>query len=141
MNPDKPIPTWTKVLVSLYAVAWVLFVALDWHRFVADFYPIDRSNVGPNLAASVVQYTILAITLVLVWPPTRRRIHRFVDAKVGDVRNHIDGHVRVLHDRHDGHADELAELRHRLDHLLHHTGAIETLPPRPTGPEKDQPAG
>lgn len=127
---DKPIPRWQKILVGLYALAWVAFIALDWHRFVDDFWPIDKSSVGPNLVASVVQYTALAILLVLIWPPTRRRIHHFVDAKVDGVKTHISGHFTAMHERHDAHAQEIAELHRKLDHLIHHSPKVPDLPPK-----------
>lgn len=38
-----------------------LFVlAFGWDRFMADFWPLDNSRVGPNLVASVV--TVILIT-------------------------------------------------------------------------------
>jgi hypothetical protein len=40
------------ILIGIPLVAFA--VIWGWHRFLLDFWPLDNSRVGPNLAASVV---------------------------------------------------------------------------------------
>ena len=129
---DRPIPAYQKALVAVYAAGWAAFVGFDWGRFVSDFWPVDKSSVGPNLVASVVQYTAIAITLVLVYPPLRRRVSHAVAAEREHLKAHISHETRQLHAtvadlhaRHDAHAEAqaahaeaLADMRTKLDALI-----------------------
>lgn len=82
------------------------------NRLGADFWPLDRSFVGPNLVADVVHWIIIGTVLYLVWP----RFHRTVDAW---VRRHLHNH-HLLHvaPHHDAVTDTLVELHQKLDHLI-----------------------
>lgn len=115
MTDDKQIPLWQKLLVAGLLLVDAVWIALDWHRFVADFWPIDRSFVGPNLVASVVQFDILVICGVLLWPPTRARIHAFADRKLGNLHDKIEGRIAALHER----VDEQHEERMKQTQALH----------------------
>jgi hypothetical protein len=46
----------------------------------------------------------------LVWPPTRKRLHRFVDRKLAPLHAKMDAH-------HDEHAESLAQLHASLADL------------------------
>jgi hypothetical protein len=116
-------PLWQKLGALVLLVAVVLFVALDWSRFLADFWPVDHSNVGPNLVASVVQWALILIVAALLWPPTRRRIHRFVDRKADSIKQHARG-------LHDEAAADRAELLRHVQHVIKHHPTIPDLPPK-----------
>lgn len=48
------------VAATILIIAFGLFLAIwGWARFKADFWPLDRSFVGPNLVASVVTIIIV----------------------------------------------------------------------------------
>jgi F0F1-type ATP synthase membrane subunit b/b' len=72
----------------------------------------------------VVQWAIILIVAALVWPPTRRRIHRFVDRKAESIHTKLD----ALHNRHDEHDASLKELHRKLDHVIKHHPDIPALP-------------
>ena len=57
-------------VIALAAI--VYFMVFHWGRFLADFWPLDGSRVGPNLVASVVQWALIAIAVALLYPPARR---------------------------------------------------------------------
>lgn len=110
-----------KRATAVIACLAVACAVLIWHaRLGPDFWPPDRSFVGPNLVAALVQSTIILIAAVLLWPPTRRRIHAFADRKLDGLHSKID----ALHDRHDQHTDHLdrigksiRELHDKIDQL------------------------
>jgi hypothetical protein len=78
-SDDKPIPRWQKIGAGIIVAAAALCIAL-WHsRLGADFVPLDASRIGPNLIASLIQWAVLFIVAVLVWPPTRQRIGAELD--------------------------------------------------------------
>jgi type III secretory pathway component EscR len=87
-----------KILAAVVAVAVVVLVVLTRNRLGADFVPPDRSFVGPNLVASVLCWAIVLISAYLLWPPTRRRLHRFVDGKLEKTHAHLE--ELVAHARH-----------------------------------------
>lgn len=107
MGADRPISRWAKVTASVYAVAWGGLIVATWGRLGADFWPPDRSFVGPNLVASVIQATVIAIVAFLVWPPFRRRLHRLIDRKLSPLHDHLakihahnEWHARLLARQH-----------------------------------------
>jgi hypothetical protein len=55
----------------------------------------------------------------LLWPPTRRRIHAFVDKKLKPIHDHFTA----------THASN-AELHRKLDHIIEHHPDIPALPPK-----------
>jgi hypothetical protein len=122
---EKPIPLWQKIAAAVYVAVWAAIV-IFWHaRFAADAWPPDRSFVGPNLVASFVLVTLAGIVGVLIWPPTRRRMHRFVDKKLAPVHEHLTA-MRESHD----------ELHRKLDHVIRHSPEIPDLPPAPKQPKE-----
>lgn len=90
---DKPIPLWQKLTaLGLFVLTVVLLVVFH-GRLGGDFWPIDRSFVGPNLLASIIQAGVLFILAVLFYPPLRKRIlrscHRFADEKLAPIHQHL----------------------------------------------------
>jgi len=132
---DKPIPLWQTLTVIGYVVAVIgITVGLGiacgwewlWQRILADFWPLDNAHVAPNILASVIQYTVIAIAVVLLWPTVRRRIHKFVDAKVQHVKDHVTESHRKLAAHVTAEHDAIHE---RFDHLHEHL----KIPPLPEG--------
>lgn len=126
---DKPIPLWQKIGVGLLALALLLWAVLYWHRFLEDFWPFDRSFVGPNLVAAVVQYSVLATLAVFLYPPWRRAAHRFVDRKLEPVHEHLTA-IRAHHETAKAERDEI---HRKLDHIIKHSSEIPDLPAREEG--------
>jgi len=87
------------VLIAV-AVAVVVFR----RRLGPDFLPPDDSRVGPNLIASVITWAVLLVVGVLLWPPTRRALHRALDAKLAVLH----GHHRATAARQDQHNEWMA---------------------------------
>lgn len=108
---------WKKISAVLLLVGLLYFIVFHWNRFLSDFWPIDHSNVGPNLVASVVQYAILAVLLVLLYPPFRRAVERFAKRHVEDLKNHISEENKVLHDK-------LHVMHETQKHIIRHTDGI-----------------
>jgi hypothetical protein len=113
MNDDKPTPLWQKVIAGVLVVIVGLTLIFGWSRIGPDAWPPDRSFVGPNLVAAIVQWMIIFVVGVLVWPPTRRRMHRFVDHKIAPLHAKLDAHEEM----HKEHADKLDHLAERLEAL------------------------
>lgn len=131
---ESPTPRWQKLIALGLAVTTAVLLLVFRKRLGADFWPLDASRVGPNLIASLVQWALVFVAAILIWPPWRRRLHRFVDAKIAPLherlaRLHADH--RALHDKadrlharhveHTEHLDRigrsLAELHEKLDSL------------------------
>jgi hypothetical protein len=110
---EKPIPRWQRVAALAIAALVVGCLIVFRHRLGADFVPLDASRVGPNLIASALTWAALFVLAVLLWPPWRRRLHRFVDRKIAPLHAKVD----ALHARHDEHAASLALLHEKLDRL------------------------
>jgi hypothetical protein len=87
-----------------------------WHRVYPDFWPLDASRVGPNLVASVVQWLLIALVAVVVYPPLRA----FVRRQWTDLHGKVD-HLAANHDE---------TIRH-LGHIIEHHPDIPPLPPAP----------
>lgn len=56
------------------------------YRWVGPFGWLARSTPG-NLAAGFIQTAIAAVIASLVWPPSRKAIHRFVDRKLAPLHD------------------------------------------------------
>jgi preprotein translocase subunit Sec61beta len=110
---DKPLPRYQ--MVAGFAVgAVVVAAAFFWSdRIAADFWPIDASRVGPNLLASIVQAVVILVVVALLWPPLRRRIHRFTDQKLTAL------HMAEKRDR--------ESLHRKMDHIINHSPDIPPL--------------
>jgi hypothetical protein len=103
------IALYQKVLGGLVAVL-ILVIVLVWHsRLATDFWPPDSSRIAPNLVASVIQWAVVLLVAALIWPPTRRKIHAFVDGKLHKVHEGLED----LHSKHN-------ETHQMLEHIIHH---------------------
>ena len=130
---EKPVPLWQKIAAVVYVlVAAALLIAFR-SRLGADFNPPDASRVAPNILAEILTVLVMTPVGVLLWPPTRRRLHRFADRKLGGLHSKLD----LLHARHDVHAGQLAELRRSLEELhAKHDAVHPPVPPPPAATAK-----
>jgi cyanate permease len=108
---EKPIPVWQKLAALVVAALVIACVVVFRGHLGADFVPLDASRVGPNLIASMIVWAILFVLAVLLWPPTRRRMHRFIDAKIAPLHARHDEHVKHL----ERLGRSLAALHEKLD--------------------------
>lgn len=109
---DKLVPRWQKLLAAAVVIALVVIVVVFHDRLGADFWPLDSSRIGPNLLASLIQAAVLLLVAALLWPPTRRWLHRFIDHKLSPLRWH--------HRRQEEHNEWMA--RHLAETYRHSTG-------------------
>ena len=67
--------------LGLVVAIGLVFLISTWadQRFLADFYPPDRSYVGPTLVAAVIQWAGVGIVFAAVYPPVRHWIERELD--------------------------------------------------------------
>lgn len=137
-------PSWKRVGALALALVVIAIVLLFHRRLAADFLPLDRSTIGPNLLASGIQWVVVFLVAVLLWPPTRRRIHRFVDRKADGIKDHLD----VRHDElREWSEAEHARLHKKLDaierHHMAHAQVVrqiqEQLQANSTSTEPDKP--
>ena len=84
---------WAAIIGMLGLAAWATF---DWHRFHDDMWPPDRSFVGPNLTAALVQGVLVLVAVAVFYPPLRRAFHRFTSAKLDNLHAKLD-HIIVNH--------------------------------------------
>jgi hypothetical protein len=98
---------WGGLLALVLIVVGIIF----WHnRLGTDFWPLDRSTIGPNLVASVVQWAIIALVVYLAYPPVRRALDRWAKSHVHEAN--VELHKKL---------DESIKLSR---HIIHHTKAI-----------------
>ena len=105
-------PLWQKVTAAGYVVVVAVCLWVFRDRLSADFWPFDNARVAPNILATIVQIVAYTPLAVLVWPPTRKRIHRY-----------LTRHTAPLH-------EEFAEVHRKLDHVIRHSSEIPELPPK-----------
>ena len=117
MGEQQQVPKWQRLTALAVVVAAVVVVVAFRDRLGADFWPLDRSFVGPNLLASVVQWAVVLLVAALIWPPTRRRIDGFVT-----------GHLKPLHDNHAALLASHEEIQARLDHIIRHHPDLPDFP-------------
>ena len=120
---DKPVPTWQKWTALAFVVATFLVVVVFRGRLSADFYPLDASRVAPNILASLIQYAVILIAAALIWPPTRRRLHRFVDAKLAPVHEHL----AVLRQHHEDSAERQRLILRQNAHIIRHNPNLDNV--------------
>lgn len=102
-------------------VALIYFMVFHWGRFLSDFWPLDRSIVGPNLVASIVQYAFLAILLVLLYPPLRKAVEKFATRHVESIKQHVTDEHKKLHDK-------LDIMHAKQNHIIRHSGIPKVVP-------------
>jgi hypothetical protein len=113
MNDQDVVPLWQKLTAGGAILILIAAAAIFHSRLGADFWPIDDARVAPNILASAIQVLLVTPFAVLLWPPTRRRLHLFMDRKFAVLHNKVD----ALHARHDEHADHLDRLAKSLEDL------------------------
>ena len=118
---EKPIPLWQKVSASVVAILTIAVVAIFWSRIGPDFWPPDASRIAPNILASVIQWAIVLMAAALLWPPTRRRIHRFVSRHTEplhqhyeEIKQHHEEKMRQAEKHHQKHMEKLEEIHAHL---------------------------
>lgn len=112
---------WRKLAALLVAAGVLACLIVFRGRLGADFWPPDSSRVGPNLIASALTWAALFTVAVLLYPPWRRRLHRFVDRKLAP-----------LHSSHEQIHTELRHLRESHEQIHHKLDAL--TPPEETKP-------
>jgi hypothetical protein len=83
------------------------------HRLGLDFWPIDKSTIGPNLVASLVWAVVVGVVLYVFWPPLRRAVNGFTSRA---LHNH---HLLHVAPHHDAVLEELGRLGRLLAALVH----------------------
>ena len=79
------------------ALVIVLFQPWSRSRFTQDFWPPDRSFVGPNLVASVVQAIAVAFVVYALYPPIRKRIEASLERHKAEMMSHVSAETAKLH--------------------------------------------
>ena len=127
------------VLLALLA-SWMIF---DWARFKGDFWPPDRSFVGPNLLASLVQAGFLLIVLALIYPPTRHWLERAIESHARELKEHVEADNAKIH---DALAEKLSDLHDCMDEAQRAITHIivnspdDIIPPLPEKSPQDTPS-
>jgi len=94
--------TWKQILASVTLCALIAVVVLFRARMGADLWPPDRSFVGPNIVAALLQWSFFVIIVGLVWHP---------------VKAFFYDKLSQLHNRHDEHAEHLEHIASLLQEL------------------------
>ena len=98
--------TYRRAAIGGAVVLLVVVLVIFRHRLSTDFIPLDRSTVGPNLVAAVIQAVIVGFFTVILYPPWRRAVHRFVDQKLSGIHDKLN----EARDHREWEARHLAEL-------------------------------
>ena len=134
MTDDKT-PTWQKVVAVLYVLALVAEVVVFRSRLSADFIPLDSSHVAPNILAEIIAIEVVTPFAALLWPPTRRRIHRFADKKLHAIHDKLDEHAS----HHEAHAQAFDEIRASLKDLHRKHDELSAAVPKVRGHATERP--
>lgn len=62
-------------------------------RLYHDLWPLDRSPVGPNLMASMIQWFVVAVVASILYPPIKWWANRELDqihAKIDHIAEQTD---------------------------------------------------
>lgn len=139
---DRSTPKWQKAAAWTVGIVTIIAIVVFRNRLGADFWPLDSSRVAPNLLAGLIQWAIIFVLAILLYPPFRKAIHSFFDGKLEGLHAKIDG----LDRRHDEHArklakieDEHARVREQIaDHFDENTpGGIQVILARIDDIEKE----
>ena len=126
---ERQIPVWQKAAAVAYVLIAVGLLVAFRNRLHADFWPLDASRVSPNILATAVQVIIATPVAVLLWPPTRRRIHRFVIRHTAPLHEQFE---RMHEQRERHHKATLAAHRETQRHLKHIIDSHPSIPPLPS---------
>jgi hypothetical protein len=97
---DKTTPLWQKVTAVVYVLAIAAEVVVFHSHLHADFIPFDNSHIAPNILASIIIVEVVTPFAALLWPPTRRRLHRFADRKLAVLRAHAEHQSKLVEEMH-----------------------------------------
>ena len=87
----------TKIYVAVILVIAITSSIVLWHeRFAADFYPPDRSFVGPNLVASIIQFAVIFVAATLLYPPFRKAMERIAHEANAEVHAKLERNAKLL---------------------------------------------
>ena len=123
---------WKAWLALGFLAALIYFVGWHTDRFLSDFWPLDRSIVGPNLVASVVQYALVVIAVALLYPPARRAIERFATKHVDELKAHVSAEHKKIHDRLDRSHQRQDALFAHIDKIHTHLGITHNQEDQPS---------
>jgi len=115
------IPPYQKRIALVALLLNVGLIVLFHSRLSADFWPPDSARIAPNIVASIVQAEVVLIVAALLWPPTRKKIHAFVDGKADSIKAHVTAH-------HAHASAEFDALHEKLDHVIANHPDISELP-------------
>ena len=133
------IPIVLTILVAA-VIIWALIDPVVWHRLHDDFWPADRSFIGPNIVASLVQWVVIAVVASVIYPPLRHAIATFIAHHVEDIKAHVSKeHAKAKAERDKLHKKMDAVLKSHQEHgeLLQHI--IKNSPDIPDFPAKTTP--
>lgn len=99
-----------KLLALGLAVVSVATLVVFHSRLAGDFWPPDRSFVGPNLIASVIQWALITILVVLVWPLIQRERAKEKERRLKEIRE-IHNSLTAMHEKLDDHAQTLEDIK------------------------------
>lgn len=105
---------WKKLGAFALSLAIVAVFVFGGTRIRHDVWPPDSSPIGPNLIASLMQWAIVVIVVVLLEPAVRRRLKRFSKKELDGVHAKLDAlewHHRALRASHR----ELQETLRRIE--------------------------
>lgn len=131
---ETPVPLWQRAAAVVYVVVIVLAAISFRDRLHADFWPVDGSRVAPNILATVLQILAATPFVVLLWPPTRRRIHRFVSRHTAPLHARLAAAEARAEHLHVEHLAAHTETQRRLDHIIKNHPAIPPLPSKRSRP-------
>ena len=98
--------------VTIYAV--VEFILSTWFhaRVIHDFWPVDRSYIGPNIVATIVTYIFIALVLTLLYPPFRKMMRRIITGHKDEMKAHAEAGWKEIHDKLDAQHEEHMKALH-----------------------------
>ena len=96
------------------------------HLWFVWVWPSIKGNGPEDVLATIA----VALLTVLLWPPIRRRIHHFIDAKVDTV--HVKLNSFLAH--HKEHKEDLTEIKRMAQHIIDNHPDIPPLPPKESVP-------
>jgi uncharacterized membrane-anchored protein YitT (DUF2179 family) len=73
-------------------------------RLQSDFWPVDKSTVGPNILASAIQAIIVVTVMALCYPPFRKALDKAATKHKNEIKQHL--------------TDELSEVHAKMDHII-----------------------
>jgi len=126
---ERPVPRWEKAAAVVYVLIAALLLVVFRDRLRPDFWPLDASRVAPNVLATAIQVMLATPVAVLLWPPMRRRIHRFVTRHTAPLHEHLTALRDAGERRHAELVAAHAETQRHLRHVIDHSPNIPDLPP------------